>query len=92
MPPKIGALRMARSHDIRPSGVPVHTRQARTPTSTTTRPTHQYCCSAALTARRICVGSGIAWLRSLKIVAKRGMTKVIRNTTAPAPTSVMTVG
>jgi hypothetical protein len=41
---------------------------------------------------RICVGSGMVWPRSLKMVAKRGMTKVIRNTMAAAPTVVMTSG
>ena len=47
---------------------------------------------AALTDMRICVGRGMAWPRSAKIVAKRGMTKVIRNTMAAAPTLVMTSG
>ena len=40
------------------------------------------------TSSRISVGSGMVAPRSLKMAAKRGMTKVIRKTTAAAPTPV----
>jgi len=87
-----GRRKSVRSQASRPSGFAVHTRQASTPTSARIAPTHQYVWSAALTDSKICVGSGIVWPRSWKIDAKRGMTKVIRNTMAPAPTVVMTSG
>jgi hypothetical protein len=47
---------------------------------------------AELTARRICVDSGRAWPRSLKISPKRGITNVRRKITAPAPTRVRSAG
>ena len=45
-----------------------------------------------LIASRISVGRGIVAPRSLKMSAKRGMTKVIRKTTAAAPTPVSITG
>ena len=90
--PTSGRPSIVWSHWARPWGLPVHTRHPRRAPRISSTPAHQYPCTPALTQRRIWVGSGIAWPRSAKIVANRGITKVIRKTTAPMPTATRKIG
>ena len=80
------------SQRSRPWGLPVHTRQARTPARSAITPTHQYAWKPALTHSKICVGSGTVCPRSAKIVANRGMTNVMRKMMAPMPNVKTTAG